>query len=78
MKNNFTVSYISDLDYEEMVADICFNNLTVAMLTYEKGIESFEILIFPPPSNEEFWKLNLNVLLEVIEEAKNRLILMRE
>lgn len=37
MKNNFRVRFCSDLDYEEMVADIVWNDCTVAILSQEKG-----------------------------------------
>lgn len=37
MKDKLKIRLCSDLDYEEMVADICYEEYTVATVTQEKG-----------------------------------------
>ena len=45
MNSNFRIRICSDLYYEEMVADICFKNNTIAVVSQEKGIDNMEIEI---------------------------------
>lgn len=54
MKNNFRVRICSDLDYEEMVADIVWNDCTVAILSQEKGGNNMDIEIFPPEHSDSW------------------------
>lgn len=48
MNRKFTVEICSDLDYEEMVADICYEDHTIATITQENGVDKMEIEIFRP------------------------------
>lgn len=75
-KNKFRVRICSDLDYEEMVADVCYENHTVAMVTQENGIENMEIEIFP--LEKEIRSLPLNDFIESIAIAKKSLIEMKK
>lgn len=77
MQNKFRIRICSDLDYEEMVADISYENHTVAIITQENGIENMEIEIFPPEI-QETWKFLLNDFIESISSAKKRLIEMQK
>ena len=44
---NFRIVIVGDLDYEDFIADIYFNDEFVAMLTQENGFEQLEIEIAP-------------------------------
>ncbi len=66
----------SDLDYEEMVADICYDNQTVAMITQENGIDNMEIEIYPHDEQKKSWNFPLDDFIEVLAVAKKGLIKM--
>ena len=54
MKNsNFRVNILGDLEYEDLVADIYFNDESVAMLSQEKGFENLEIEIYSPQKSRK-------------------------
>lgn len=74
MKKNLRIRLCSDLDYGEMVADICYENNTVATTIQEKGINNMEIKIFPPPEGKPAWNLSLAQFQKMLEEAKNHLL----
>lgn len=78
MKDKFKIRLCSDLDYEEMVADISYENYTVATITQEKGIDNMEIEIFPPEKPTKSWKFSLNDFVEIIAFAKKSLIEMQK
>jgi len=69
---NFEFSVGSDLDYENLIADIGFDNNLVAILTQEEGFQNMRIKIYPPKLNE-FWDFKLDEFEDVINRAKNRL-----
>ena len=70
MNKKFTVQICSDLDYEEMVADIYYGDHTVAMITQEKGLENMEIEIFSPKEDLISWKFHLNDFVHIIQFAR--------
>ena len=75
MEKKFRVYLCSDLDYEEMVADICYEGRTFAMITQEKGIDKMEIEIFSAAEEEiKPWKFFLDDHLSAIKLAKETLI----
>ena len=78
MKDKFRIRLCSDLDYEEMVADICYENCTVATISQEKGEDNMEIEIFPPVDGMLSWKFSLDELVSVIQSAKKSLLEMRK
>ncbi|MGB7128303.1 MAG: hypothetical protein WBD50_04340 [Candidatus Rhabdochlamydia sp.] len=45
INKKFRITLFSDLDFEGMVVDICFDNQVIAILNYEKGIDNIEIQI---------------------------------
>jgi hypothetical protein len=71
--HKFRIRLCSDLDYEEMVADICYKNDTVALVSQEKGKEKMEIEIFAP---KEFpsWKFSLDEFAVAIQDAQEELL----
>ncbi len=77
MNEKFVIKFCSDLDYEEMVADICYKNSRVAMITQENGIDNMEIEIFSP-SPETSWTFSLIDFVETIQRARKSLIEMQK
>ncbi len=78
MNKKFLVEVCSDLDYEEMVADISYENHTIAMISQENGIDKMEIELFTHQEEEKSWKFSLDDFIEVITFAKKRLIEMQK
>lgn len=78
MNEKFEVEICSDLDYEEMVADVSYENHTIAMITQEKGIDNMEIEIFSPEQEIKSWKFPLDDFIKIIEFAKKTLIEMQK
>jgi len=70
----FKIRICSDLDYEEMVADISYENYMVAVVTQEKGIDNMEIKIFPPGNGLTSWDFPLDDLIKALQSAKNVLL----
>lgn len=78
MNNKFTVEICSDLDFEEMVAYISYENHTIAIITQEKGIDHIEIEIFSPQEPIKTWNFPLDDFFEVLVFAKKCLIKMQK
>jgi phage pi2 protein 07 len=76
-KTNFEYSIASDVDYEDLIADIGFNNNLVAILSQEEGFENMKITIYPP-QNSEYWNFQLDEFQDVIQKAKNRLFELKK
>ena len=62
----------SDVDFEDLVADIGFEDKLVALLTQEDGFQNLRIRIYPPQNNE-FWDFKFDEFENIINKAKNRL-----
>ena len=73
MNSLFLVELCSDLDYEEMVADVSYGNQILAIIDQEKGIDQMEIEIFMPDSNAKSWKLPLDEFIKTLHFAKKTL-----
>ncbi len=69
---NFEYSVGSDLDYEDLIADIGFDNQLVALLTQEDGFENLRIQLYPS-KNANYWDFRLDELEAIIQKAKQRL-----
>jgi hypothetical protein len=78
MNRKFIIEVCSDLDYEEMVADISYEDHIIAKITQEKGLDRMEIEIFPPTNGIKSWTLPLNDFIESIAFAKKCLIKMKK
>jgi len=74
---NFEFTIGSDVDFENLIADIGFENNLVALLTQEDGIENLRIRIYPP-KNKEFWDFRFDEFEEAIHRAKQRLSELRQ
>lgn len=75
IKFEFTVA--SDVDFEDLIADIGFENNLVALLTQEEGPSNLRIRIYPP-KNGEFWDFRLNEFEQIINSARQRLWELRK
>lgn len=72
MDKKFSIEFCSDLDYEEMVADIYYEGHAIGMLTQENGTENMKIKLYQ--ISVEVLEMPLDGYLETIVDAKNQLI----
>lgn len=76
MNRQFRIEYCSDLDYEEIVADIYYNGNAICMITQDNGADNMNIKIYQ--NSNQTIDLPLNDYIEVIQLAKNELIKSRK
>jgi phage pi2 protein 07 len=69
LKGNFDYSVGSDVDFENLVADIGFDSKFVAMLTQETGFKDLRIRIYPP-KDAEYWDFRFDEFEEIIQKAR--------
>lgn len=74
---NFEYTVGSDVDFEELIADIGFDTNLVALLTQENGFDNLRIRIYPP-KDIEFWDFKFDEFDEIIHKAKKRLWELRK
>jgi hypothetical protein len=74
MNKKFRVELSSDLEYEEMVVYVSWNQHPFAVLNYEKGIESMELELLPLPKGESSLAIPFEDCMEVFQFAKETLI----
>ncbi len=72
MNKNFKVELCSDLEYEEMVIYISYQDNTLAILNQENGVENIEIKITSPPKGSS-WNFKFDDFLEILLFSKRRL-----
>lgn len=68
----FRIDIVGDLDYEDLIAEIYFENQILAVLTQELGFAQMQIELYPP-LNQKFWLFKMSEYEEVIQYAKKRL-----
>jgi hypothetical protein len=73
MEKKFKIRICSDLDYEEIVADICYEDYWVATISQEKGINNLEIEI-SSLSGEKQWSFYLDEFINALIEAKKKIM----
>jgi hypothetical protein len=73
VKHMFSIKFVSDLDYEEMVADICFDNHTVVMVSQEEGINDMEIELYGCQEYGKPLKFPLEGFMRILADAKTEL-----
>ena len=76
-KIKFDFSVASDVDYEDLIADIGYDNQLVAILTQEEGFHNMKIQIFPPKEGN-YWNFSLDEFEEILHKARNRLWELRK
>ena len=72
INKEFRTDIVGDLDYEDLIADIYFNDQILAVLSQEEGFQNLRIRICPP-KNKEFWDFRFDEFVNVINHAKKRL-----
>lgn len=63
--------------FEDLIADIGFEENLVALLTQEEGFDNLRIRIYPP-KNAKFWDFRLDEFEAIIQKAKERLWQLRK
>lgn len=71
----FVIEISSDLDYEEIVANILFEEETVATISQENGLENLEIEIFSS-FDRKSWIFSLEEFINALNSAKGCLLKM--
>jgi hypothetical protein len=77
MTSRFKIIMSSDLNYNELCAEIFFEDQFVGILTQEQGFENLEIEIHPP-QNKKFWIFKFSEFETVLKSAKEALWEMRK
>jgi hypothetical protein len=77
MSNKFKIIISSDLDYEELCAEIYYGDQFVAILTQENGFENLEIEIYTAENNK-IWVFKFKEFETILKEAKDQLWKMRK
>lgn len=70
MFKGFNTKLCSDVDYEGMVIDICFNDERIASLNYDKGTDNLEIEILWGTKESPRRIFPLDDFYEILEKAK--------
>ncbi|NGX43354.1 MAG: hypothetical protein K940chlam7_01649 [Chlamydiae bacterium] len=70
MNRRFSVELCSDLDYDDMVVYISCDEIPLAILNCEKGVDHMELEMNCLPKNVHSIKFPLNDFLEVLSFAK--------
>ena len=77
MTSNFKIIISSDLNYNDLCAEIYYLDQFVAVITQEKGIENLMIEIYPHSINNH-WNFRYEHFLEILNKAKKILGEMKE
>ena len=70
MNNKFSLEVVGDVDLEGMAIDVCYNDLAIASVNYENGIENIEIEIFSSHGEILGKHFNLQDFINILEKAK--------
>ncbi|MCH9625862.1 MAG: hypothetical protein S4CHLAM123_10460 [Chlamydiales bacterium] len=73
----FRIRICSDLDHDEIVADICWNNNTIATINQDAGLENLSIELFLSAEHES-WNLPFNDFMQTLLDAQKQLIEMKK
>ena len=72
ISKKFRVDIVGDLEYEDLIADIYYDDEIVAMLSQETGFDNMEIEIYSP-KKQATWQFKFSEFEDVIQFAKKRL-----
>lgn len=67
-RKGFEMIISSDIQYEELCAEIYFDGEFVAIVTQEQGIEN-AIIEIDPPKNLPNWRFNYSGFIRILEDA---------
>jgi hypothetical protein len=71
----FSIS--SDSNFEELIADIGFEDKLVAILSQEEGFEKLRIRLYPPKDGD-FWDFSYDQFSTILQKARKRLWELRK
>jgi hypothetical protein len=77
MNTKFKIIISSDMEYDDLCAEIYFEDQFVGILTQEEGFEHLSIDIYPP-MNSKYWKFNFSEFEIALKAAKEALWEMRK
>jgi hypothetical protein len=77
MTSNFKILISSDIDYNELCAEIFFEDQFVGIITQENGFEYMEIEIHPR-LDKKVWVFKFSEFEAVIKSARKALLEMRK
>ncbi len=77
MTSKFKILISSDTAYNDLCAEIFFEDQFVGILTQEQGLENMEIEIHPP-QNKKLWIFNFSEFEAALKSAKEALWEMRK
>jgi len=75
--NKLEIEVSSDLDFDDLIANILFDGELVARLSQEVGFEKLQIEIFPP-LEKKAWGFSFDEFDAAIHLAKNSLFKMKK
>ncbi len=70
INKGFCTKLCSDLDFEGMVIDICYDEERVAMVNYDKGMDNLEIELIKREEDAPRLIFPLEDFFNILEEAK--------
>lgn len=70
VSKRFCIKLCSDVDFEGMVLDICFDDQPIAMVNYDKGINKIEIEVLSKRESSFNPIFYLQDFIDILEEAK--------
>lgn len=76
INERFRIDIFGDLEYEDLVADIYFDDQILCMISQEEGFVNLNIKIYHP--KDEFWDFRLDEFEDTIQRAKKRLWELRK
>lgn len=77
MTSKFQILISSDIEYNNLCAEIFFEDQFVGILTQEKGFENLQIEIYPS-ENQKSWTFKFSEFENILRSAKDALWKMRE
>ena len=77
MASEFKIIISSDLEYNELCAELFFKDQFLGIITQENGIDNLEIEIYPP-QNKEKWNFKFSEFEAILNSAKKELWNMRK
>lgn len=77
MKNDFSVDFFSDSQYEELTAEISYKGQILCQINKDKGPDEFEIEFFNDSrllAEEVEMKFSLDAFISILNETKLELL----
>lgn len=76
--NGFHIIISSDIEYEDLCAEIYFQDEFFAIISQENGFDNLEIEIHPPACSKTYWTFRYSDFEVVLRQAKDTLWKMRK